>query len=328
MPLRRRLLLAIPAAAVSAAAVGACRRPEAPPTPGTSASASATPSQSASPTPSSTPKPLTETGQARAVVNQLREASAGLPVLKVDLSTDRAILSVLDETEVKSWSWQAGQISEVASDIEYIEQATFDPDSFRFDDLTRLFGVAGALSGSTSNQELQIVEYNPGQVLMVVSTRPESRPVFFRPDATPIHELDYRSEQGIDEGLRDALGGRTQLHQLGYLTGTGLWVDAPDPNDPAVLVRRARASKLPVWTSSKKYTSDWALFAASDVTAERLADIMADLPTRYDKPVESDISYTIDMRDKRALPTIRWVVGGREVITDLEGVDITSEVNG
>ncbi|MGJ6980839.1 hypothetical protein ACSDQ9_09985 [Aestuariimicrobium soli] len=325
--MRRRLLLTAPAALAAAAVVGSCRRPVATGTPTPSGSPT-TGSPSASPSPSATPRPLTDTGQARLVVNELREASGGLPVLKVDLTVERAILSVLDGTKVKGWSWQGGSITQVTSDIEYIKQATFDPDSFRFDNLTNLFGVAGALSGSTSNQELQIVEYNPGQVLMVVSTRPESRPVFFRPDASPIHELDYRSQQGIEEGLRDALGGRTQLHQLGYQQGSGLWVDAPDPNDPGVMVRRTRASKLPVWTSSKKVTSDWALFAASDVTAEKLAAIITDLPTRYDKPAEAEISYTIDMRDKRSLPAIRWVVGGKEVITDLDGVDITTQING
>lgn len=327
MPVRRRLLLTAPAALVAAGVMASCRRPDTPGGPTTTA-ASSTPSRPASSTPSSTPKSLTDTGQARLAINELRKASGGLPVLKVDLTVERAILSVLVDSKVAGWSWQAGEITEVTSDIDYIQQATFDPDSFRFDDLNNLFGVAGALSGSTSNQELQIVEYNPGQVLMVVSTRPESRPVFFRPDASPIHELDYRSQQGIEEGLRDALGGRTQLHQLGYQQGSGLWVDAPDPNDPGVMVRRTRASKLPVWTSSKNLTSDWGLFASSDVTAETLAAIIADLPARFDKPAQADISYTIDMRDKRALPTIRWVVGGKEVITDLEGVDITSEING
>ncbi|WP_022909523.1 hypothetical protein [Aestuariimicrobium kwangyangense] len=323
MPVSRRLLLLVPAVAL----VGSCTRPGSKASPGPSGSSSSWPGSSLTPSASATPRPLTDKGHARSAVNQLRRASGELPVLKVDLTATRAVLSVLDGSKVKSWAWEAATVQEVTSDIEYIKQATFDPSSFQFDDLTMIFGIAGALSGSTSNQELQIVEYNPGQVLMVVSTRPESRPVFFRPDASPIHELDYRSKQGIAEGLQDALGGRTQLHQLGYQKGMGLWVDAPDPNDPGVMVRRTRASKLPVWTSSKKETSDWPMFAASDVTADILATIIADLPARYDKPVDADISYTIDMRDRRSLPAIRWVVGGQAVITDLEGVDITAEVN-
>lgn len=319
-----------PAVSIGVGLVGACTR-ETPggPTPRPSTPSATTPStgRTTATSPSATPTPLTKLGQARAVVNELRTASGDQPVIKVDLTATQAIVSVLADQKAQSWSWRDGSIEQVTSDIEYIGQASFDPDSFRFDDLDQLFGIAGALSGSTSNQELQIVEYNPGQVLMVVSTRPESRPVFFRPDASPIHELDYRSVQGIAEGLRDALGGRTQLLQLGCQPSSGLWVDAPDSNQPGILVRRTRASKLPVWTSQKKYTSDWPLFAASDVTAEKLAAIIADLPTRYDEAPDAEISYTIDMRDRRALPVIRWIVGGQEVITDLAGVDITEEVN-
>lgn len=323
MHLSRRSLLTAGVALV--AVTTSCRAENTDPTPGPS---SVSPSHTPTPSPTATPiPPLTDAGQARKVVNELVAAAHSEAIIKVDISATQASLSVLEANAAKTWQWEAGTISQVPSDVEDISQTSFDPDDFKFDDLNRLFGLAGALSGSTSNQELQIVEYTPGQVLMVVATRPESRPVFFRQDATPIHDLDFASQDGMTEGLSDALGGRTQVAAIGYEPSKGLWAEAPDPNDPTIMVRRTRNAKLPTIISQSTKTAD-KLFSTADISAAVLARTLSALPGMHDKKLDAPVSFTIDLRDKRNLPTIHWDVDGTTVITDLLGSDITSQING
>ena len=329
MHLSRRGLLS--AAAILTAAAAGCRDSSADPTPSTSSSPSVSNTGTATPTTPtptpSTPAKLTDPGRARTAVNDLIAAAGSSQVIKVDVSAELASVTVMIEDSAKTWQWEQGKISEVPSDVSEISPTSFNPDDYKFDDLARLFGLAGALSGSNSNQELQIVEYNPGQVLMVVVTRPESRPVFFRPDATPIHELVYSSVEGMTEGLTDALGGRTQLAGIGFEPAKGLWADAPDPKDPAIMVRRTRTAKLPTFVSQRKQTAD-KLFSAADISAASLVKTMAELPALHGKDADTEVKFTIDMRDKRNLPTIHWDVGGTTVVTDLAGSDITSQVEG
>lgn len=324
MPFSRRHLLLTATAVTWLSACSDRGTTSGTPTPSTSSSTPASPSPGAS-----TPIPLlTEEGQAREVVRQLRTAASNAPVIKVDITETQATMSVLVDKRPQTYAWDEGRIDQVSSDIEYIQQATFEPEDFAFDNLKLIFGQAGALSGSTSNQELQIVEYTPGQVLMTVSTRPESRPVFFRADGTPIHELDYRSKVGITEGLSDAVGGRTQLYAVGYTKDAGLWVDAPDAAKPGMMVRRTRSAKLPTWLSERKQDPDRPLFAPSDISPEVLARLMVDLPRIHDKDVDADIRYEIDMRDGRNLPTMHFWIGGKHVVTDMQGTDITAEIEG
>ena len=49
------------------------------------------------------------------------------------------------------------------------------------------------------NQNLQIVEYNEGTVLMTVSTKPESRTVFFRRDGSVVNHIDFATPTGMTE---------------------------------------------------------------------------------------------------------------------------------
>lgn len=315
---RRRLLAAVAALAVGTACDDAG-------TPPPSGSPTPTPSPT---TPSPTPAPkLTQPGEARRVVNELYAKAGSKPVVKVDLTADQATLSTIIDKQPKTWQWQQGTVTEVPSNVENIPQTTFDPADFKFDDLNRLFGLAGALSGSTSNQELQIVETTPGRVHMVVVTRPETRPIFFRADGSPIHELDFTRTQDMTEGLRDVFGGRTQLSAVGYDPATGLYASAPDPDKPGELVKLVRKANQPTYSSVSKETPA-GLFAAADISASVLATNLAGLPKQHGKKDDATVKFVIDLRDKRNLPTIHWDVGGTKVITDLQGADITNQSEG
>ncbi|MGA4508073.1 hypothetical protein ACPCGZ_09235 [Propionibacteriaceae bacterium G1746] len=325
---RRQLL----AGGVAALALVACQTrtdngTTPPTTPATTPSPStpppSAPSTPATPAPSGWPL-LTDKGEARKVVDDLQR-TANLPVVKIDITATSATLSALDGRTPHAWRWTQGSISEVASDIEYIEQSTFDPAEFAFDDVGALFSTAAGISGSSSNQELQVVEQTPGSVLMVVTTRPESQPVFFRKDGSTVNRLEFTTLSGLDEALSDALAGRTQVTQVAF-SKDALFAESPDPKDPQATLRITRQAKVPAFRTTRSETPTLDLFSTSDIDLEVILDQMLTLPTKWNKPKDSVVSWVVDRRDNRPLPTIRFTLDGRTVVTDLAGRDITKEI--
>lgn len=278
-----------------------------------------------SPTPTVAYPTLTSRGQARRVVNQLRQAAGDLPVIKVDVTATTAILTVLLTNNPKAWQWEAGRITSTDPDVEPIKQVAFDPDDFQFDDVAALFATAASIAGSSESQQLQIVDYNQGQVLMTVTTRPESQPVFFRADGTAIQPIDFATSAGMAEGFKDAVNRSTQLLSVGYKSETGLWVDTPG-KESGTVDRRTRPAKFPAWTAPRKGSADQPLFSPGDIQTPVLADLLVSMATAHNaKP--ADVSFIIDMRDQRTLPTIHASCKGTDAVYDLAGTDITAQVN-
>lgn len=315
------------------AALVSCQRvpgPDGTPTP-TPSLTTMTPSPSlpttsfASATPSPTTWPeLTVPGEARRVVKELQR-TANLPVIKVDITATTATLSALDGERPLAWRWAQGQISPTDSDIEYIQQSSFDPDQFDIDNVGTLFTQAADISGSSAAQELQIVEQTPGSVMMVVTTRPESVPVFFRPDASPVNHLDFLTDWGLREALDDAIAGRTQLTTLA-LTKESLYAESVDPKNPEATLRITRQRKVPAFRTSRSETAASDAFSPSDIAIAVLLEVMRTLPMKWGAPEGAVVTWIIDRRDGRPLPTIRFTVNGRTMVTDMQGRDITTEV--
>lgn len=276
----------------------------------------------ASPSPTSWPA-LTEPGEARKVVEELQQ-TANLPVIKIDITASQVTLSVLEGTQARAWRWSQGQISEVESDIEYIQQTSFDPAAFDLDDVGALFEQAADIAGSDSSQELQVVEQTPGSVMMVVTTRPESVPVFFRPDGSLVNSLDFLTDWGLREALDDAIAGRTQL-TLVALTKESVYAESVDPKDPAGTLRITRQRKVPAFRTSLSETSSLGAFGPSAIDIAVLLDTMRTLPVKWEAP-DAVVTWVIDRRDARPLPTIRFSLNGRTMVTDMQGRDITGEV--
>ncbi|MGA4669184.1 hypothetical protein ACPCG0_05190 [Propionibacteriaceae bacterium Y1923] len=330
MHLSRRALLS----GLSVAALASCQRD-----PGQGGTPSPTPTlpkltpsptipSSPAPTPSSTTPTvwpaLTEPGEARKAVQQL-QATANLPVVKIDITTTQATLSALDERQPRAWRWSQGQVNEVESDIEYIEQSSFDPADFDFDDVGALFAQAADMSGSSASQELQIVEQTPGSVMMVVTTRPESVPVFFRPDASLVNHLDFLTDWGLREALDDAIAGRTQLTVIA-LTRESVYAESVDPHEPENTLRITRQRRVPAFRTSLADASNLGAFGPSEVNLAMLLETMRTLPAKWQAPRDAVVTWVIDRRDGRPLPTIRFTLDGRTMVTDMQGRDITSEV--
>lgn len=290
--------------------------PASPPMPGTRVG------QSTSPTPSV--PPLTSPGVTEKAIAALRETAGNYPVIKVEVSPEVITLSVVRDNQAVTYAYRDGEVDRVDSSTEYYGQASFDPDDFDLSDVDALFSRAAAISGSDDNQELQIVEYNDSQVLMTVTTRPESMTVFLRRDGSPINRLDFTTEAGVAEALADTLSGATQVQAIGYSTEAGLWVDVPGVQ--GTIVRHTRPALLPVWTSTRKDGSELGLFSPTEVDARELAGLIARAPTMADADAGAPVSLSIDRRHGRSRPTIDWTVGGKHFVTNLDGVDITSQV--
>lgn len=295
-----------------------------------------TPSQGAPSTPlpsTSTPSPtvspsawpeLTVKGEARRVVDELVRTAA-LPVLKVDITATTATLAALTpDKKVNAWRWEQGQVKSVESDIAYIQQTPFDPADFDIEDVGALFTTAGEISGSVSGQELQIVEQTPGSVLMVVTTRPESEPIFFRPDGTLVNRLDFATREGLDEALDDVIAGRTQLTRV-ELTKDMLWAESSDATTGGTL-RVSRPRRVPAFRTSRTDAPDVDPFSPTDIPRDVIRVQMTSLPGKLDKPQDTPVTWVMDRRDGRPLPTIRFTVGDKTIVTDLTGRDITHDV--
>lgn len=280
------------------------------------------PAASASPT----AVDLTRPGAARKAVDALLGAADGLPVIKVDITRTTATLSALDEGRILAWQWQGGQVQPVESDIEYIKQASFRPSDYELDDLGALFDTAATLSGSRSDQQLQIVEYDRGEVLMTVTTRPESRTVFLRADGTPINQLDFADASGFAEAIRDTAPGTAPVLAMGWHPETGFWTDHRGSSE-GIVRRTTRQARLPAWQAERKAGSQAPTFLPSAVDPEVLAHQVTQLPQQLGKP-DATVTFEISRQHQMALPVVTFDVDGQKVVTTLGGTDITRTVGG
>ncbi|MCT1458833.1 hypothetical protein M3G03_04655 [Aestuariimicrobium sp. p3-SID1156] len=326
MPLPRRRLLSLAAMSLGMASCGKGEGPVLSVSPSSSPTTSTVPVVSPTPSASSSAEAdLTRPGEARKVVDAL-VAWARLPVIKLDITRTTATLSCLDaQKKVAAWRWESGGITKVASDIEYIQQASFDPKDFDLQDVGALFRAAAEVSGSSSGQELQIVEQTPGSIQMVVTTRPESEAVFFRPDGSLVRRLDLHTRPGLEEGLKDAVAGRTQLTRV-ELARDLIYAESADPKNSSATLRITRPEKVPAYRTSRAEAPTMASFSPTDIPLDVLVSHMESLPARLEQPEGTAVTWVIDCRDGRPLPTVRFTVGSRTIVTDLSGRDITTEV--
>ena len=260
------------------------------------------------------------------IVDELVQAAGGAPVTKVDITSKQVSVTVRVGATAQIWSWQAGQITSTQAASSQTVSRPFNPDSFALERISQMLSTAATVAGSRKNQELQVLEYNQGVVLISVSTRPETAPVFFRPNGSLINTVDFATTAGMTEALRDAVDGSRQVLAISYQSGKGVMVDTPSGTD-GIMVRRTRPAALPAWAVERRGDTSAQLFSPSDISPTVLAGLMAQIPITLGKaPLASQLSFRIDMSDKRSLPTIHFSLDGSTVVTDITGKDITSQV--
>ncbi|MDO4785243.1 MAG: hypothetical protein Q3997_09200 [Propionibacteriaceae bacterium] len=278
-------------------------------------------------TPSATPElDLTSPGAARTVVEEIMAASGEKNAVKVDISQSTATISfITTDKRIKTYSWVEGKAKPVDSDVADVRQASFYPLDFDISDVGELFRVAESLGTSNSSPQLQIVEHDPGQILMSVTTRPESATVFFRADATPIRHVDFETTPGLTEGIKDATYGRPRVIALGYSPGSGVWSDEAGLPE-GTISRRTRSEKLPSYTASRKESSTLAPFDPTLVDPAVIGQSRSNIRFEHGVPLDVPISVVADNRYQRDTPTITYTFGQQTVVTDLAGTDITAQV--
>lgn len=283
------------------------------PSPSTPASSPATPAVD-----------LTRPGEARAVIAQLSGRSGTQQAIRVTITRWEATLTYVEKDKARTLQWRQGEISEMDSDVAWIQQAQFTPAEFALDDVGALFDRAAAVSSSAETQELQINEYNEGRVLMTVTTTPESSTVFFRADGSLINTLDFTTTSGVTEALADLTDSSTALLGLGYSPDLGMWVDVVAR--PGVVERRIRPAKLPPYHAERNASTTMDTFEPSVIRPEVIATQLLLASLVPGQSQRAEVTFVMDRRDGEASPVLRFTVQGSTTLRDLDGNDITERL--
>lgn len=275
------------------------------------------------PSPSPTAPDFTVPDAAKTMVDRLLAEAGSDQVLTVDVTDSTVEVTVLDaDHKPVAWAYRNGEIGQVATDQQYVDQATFDPDRFNFSDVGALFRAAEGQSGSAQNQTLTIVDYSGGNVTMSVATVPESRTVFFTASGGLLPILYFDNEGGIAQGIADALGSRMTVYSITVDSSQGVWVDYPGQTD--TVVRRTRTSKVPVTTNVTARSVDLPLFLATRVSASAIWRVVDAARSSGELPKDGGWSVVIDDRRNLGTPRMYFSFGTRVVTTDLAGNEVIS----
>lgn len=268
---------------------------------------------------------LTQPGVAEQAVTALRERTNHQPVVRLDITATTATLSILHDNKPQGYAWTAGTITHVDTDFEAIDPQVFDPSHYRFTKVAELFAQAAVVSGSKNDQRLQIVQRGLKTVQMVVTTVPETETVFFTPDGTLIPPIDMSTNEGLAQALREVIDARPQVLAIGR-TGEIIFADAPDPANPQSILRVSRTNRAPAFTASIATAPSTALFSPTELNVQVLQRQIAAARVHSGAPETAVVNWVVDMRDDRPLPSMRFTVNNRTLVTDTTGRDITGQV--
>lgn len=262
---------------------------------------------------------FTQPGVAATMVRSLLTEAGSQQALMVEITETSVQVSVLtSDGKPVTWAHRDGKSSEVPSDLAYVDQATFDISGFNLNDVGGLFRAATSMSGSEEHQSLTIVDYSGGEVMMSVSTLPESRTVFFNPDGSLLDLLNFDAPGGIAEGIKEAVGTRISVYSISVQTDQGAWADFPGAED-GTTVRRTRTAKVPVTTNIRNEKVDLPLFSASRVHPEVIWKVLDAVRGTNEVPEDADWSVVIDDRERTGFPRMRFSIGSKVLVTDLSG---------
>ncbi|MDO5083267.1 MAG: hypothetical protein Q4D89_07695 [Arachnia propionica] len=294
----------------------------APPTSSTPSTPAASPSPSPSlPVKLSLTKDLTH-GGAEVVLKRITGLYGNLPALKLDVSETELTITLLDRDEHPvTLRWREGTISQVDSDVKYLEQTTFQPTDFPLGNIATTFAAAEEL-GAKGEKVLQVVEYRPGEVYMTVTTSPETKTVFFTRKGEAVRTLGFHSVADITQGLKEVVAGARAATQVGFSPEAGYWVDLPPTS--GVTERRSRMGALPVYVTRRNETTNRPAFDPVAIDALVLARAIEKYAPDETKPCRVEI----DSRFVKVAPTVRYDCDGRVTWTDLAGQEYTeAELN-
>lgn len=260
---------------------------------------------------------LAQPGRARQVIDFLRRASGNRPVLRIEITAESANLTYLSEDrEAETIGYANGSIAHLDATIKYIDQAQFDPDDFAFDDVAALFETAARISGSDQDQDLQINEYDHGNVLMTVTTTPESSTVFFRADGSVSNKLNLTRAADIAEALADTVQDSPQILSV-TIKQDALTVRVR--TGEATVEERTRRTSLPTIVSTIKNSDKDPSFDPSTINPEAIARLIAQTANQAGNASASDVTVWIGVNTDDTDPRMRFQAGSTEIVTDMNG---------
>ncbi|MGI5951598.1 MAG: hypothetical protein ACOX61_07100 [Brooklawnia sp.] len=279
---------------------------------------------SPTPTPTATashaqPHDLLAPGMAEEVVERLVQAADGRPIVRVIIDRTRAHLTYLGEGDrPASFTWLAGVVSPSDDGTDLALDATsFDPNRFNLSNIAALFQVAGMIAESTSRQQLQITEYDHGQVYMSVTTSPESTTVFFDQDGILIPQLDLTADADIAEGIDAVLDGRVFVVELGFSETEQVWADVLA--GAGVLERRIRPLRRPMYLAQRRESPGTQLFDATQLDVAALGRLLRGATIMLEQPPDTPVVIRITQPADAPAPLITIEAGGSQLVTDLSG---------
>jgi hypothetical protein len=281
------------------------------------AMADTAPTSSASTTPAG--PDFTDPGLAADTVDSLLTEAGSRRLLMVEITQDSVQVSVLAaDGKPVTWAHRDGKSEAVPSDLAYVDQATFDISAFSISDVGALFRAAAAMSGSDEHQSLTIVDYSGGQVMMSVSTLPESRTVFFNPDGSLLDLLNFDTRGGVAEGITEATAHRLSLYSVTVQSDQGVWADYPGDED-GVTVRRTRTAKVPVTANIRNQTTDLPVFLGARIHSDAIWKVVDSVRGTEAIPEDTKWNVVIDDRERTGNPRMYFSVGAKNLVTDLNG---------
>lgn len=261
---------------------------------------------------------FTQPGAASAMAELLLSKAGNDKALMVEITKETVQVSVLDAADKPvTWAYRNGELGQVSSDLAYVDQATFDVSGFNISDVGALFRGAAGVSGSEEDQSLTIVDYSGGEVMMSVSTVPESQTVFFNPGGSLLETLNFDAPGGVARGIEQAIGARIMVYSVSLESDQGAWVDFP--GDQETTVRRTRTSKVPVTTYVRPETVDLPLFGVARVNPDAIWKAVDAVRGTSEIPEEAKWSVMIDDRARLGVPRMYFNIGSKSMVTDLAG---------
>lgn len=272
----------------------------------------------ASPTPSPSGPDLTRPRAAADMVRQLVERAGSRRLIQVEISKDEASVSVLKDGRPETWAWRDHRFQQVTSDIMNVDQQSFTIEEFNISDVGALFRQAAVIAQSDQAQVLQIVDSSAGEVMMSVSTNPESHTVFFYPDGRLLPTLDFDTLAGVTAGLKDAIGPCGQALAIGVKSELGAYLDLQG-HDEKTTIRRLRAAAVPTTITERAERLDAAAFSPTLVSAAALWKVVAAQRAAGTLAADQAWSVVIDDREHTGKPLMRFTFGVTQLVTDLSG---------
>ena len=258
-------------------------------------------------------------GLAAQVVAELAGKARG-PIVRVVIDRTQVRLTyVASGDRPATLKWTKGETTESDDGTDLVTATPFDPAAFNLTDIAALFAQASEIAGDDTRQELQINEYNLGQVLMTVTTNPETTTVFFNADGTLIPRLDLTDNEALATAIADATAGQAP-DAVVIDRDQQVAADYRRPN--GIVERRIRPMTGPVYITRRKETLSTIAFDPAQIDVAVVGRILRTYPGMLSNSSASPITITISREAEDPQPRLRVAVGNQVEVLDLTGVPV------